>query len=125
MKEEIYNLHSKFDYKKHNDTYICYCEVIILPNGTVHYAVPSHSKFLENYIATKQNIFENEVHKYLKNKYQQSEFILYGLDTLIKETKAVAVYYHTYYGTPNKKQLKVLQKLQTTGCCEFDRKDWM
>lgn len=124
MDKNTYNLHCKFDYKKHNETYFYYCEVIILPNGTVHYAVPSHSEFLKKYIATKQHIPEKDVYKYLKDKYQQSAFILYGLDTLLDETKAIAVYYNTYYGTPNKKQLKVLQRLQDTGCCDFNKKDW-
>lgn len=40
--EEEYNLYSKFDIQKHKENYINYLEVLILENGEVEYAVPSH-----------------------------------------------------------------------------------
>ena len=39
-----YDLYSKFDLEKHVRKYIHYTEVIIRPNGTVEYAVPSHQE---------------------------------------------------------------------------------
>lgn len=37
-------LHSKFDVEVHSKHFINYCEVIVLPNGEVEYAVPSHER---------------------------------------------------------------------------------
>ena len=44
----MYNVHSEFDLKKHKEKFINYLEVVIEPNGKIHYAVPSHQLFLEN-----------------------------------------------------------------------------
>ena len=118
MKEE-YNLHSKFDYKKHSETYICYCEVVILPNGTVHYAVPSHLEFLTKTYCTKYNVTRKELYDYL---YQ--DYTLLPFDFLLNKLHAVCVWYHQFEGRPNKKQQRVLNRLQDTGCCDFNKKDW-
>jgi hypothetical protein len=42
------------------------------------------------------------------------------LDFLLKELNAVAVYYDFYVGKPNEKQQATLNKLQETGCCDFN-----
>lgn len=107
-----YNLHSKFNYKKHSETYICYCEVVIMPNGTVHYAVPSHLEFLMNTYCDKYNMTRKALYDYLYDYNVPFNFLLY-------ELHAVCVWYNYYEGTPNKKQQRVLNKLQDTGCCEF------
>jgi len=109
-----YNLHSKFNYKKHSETYICYCEVVIMPNGTVHYAVPSHLEFLSNTYCTKYNVTRKELYDYLYN-----EPTLLPIDFFIEKLHAVCVWYNCYEGKPNKKQQRVLNKLQDTGCCDF------
>lgn len=109
-----YNLHSKFNYKKHSETYICYCEVVIMPNGTVHYAVPSHLEFLMNTYCTKHNVTRKELYNYLYHEYT-----LLPIDFLLEKLHAVCVWYNYYEGRPNKKQQRVLNKLQDTGCCEF------
>ena len=114
MKE--YNLHSKFNYKKHSETYICYCEVVIMPNGTVHYAVPSHSEFLTNAYCAKHNVTRKELYEYL---YNEHNYALLPYDFLINKLHAVCVWYEHFEGRPNKKQQRVLNKLQDTGCCEF------
>lgn len=36
----------KFDLKKHKETYINYFETVILENGNIEYAIPSHQKYL-------------------------------------------------------------------------------
>ena len=43
MSEE-YNLYCPFDIEKHKQTYINYLEVVILADGTIEYAVPSHQE---------------------------------------------------------------------------------
>lgn len=45
----MYDLHSKFDVQQHASHFVNYCEVVILEDGTISYAVPSHTQFLENY----------------------------------------------------------------------------
>jgi hypothetical protein len=41
-----YDLHSKFDIQQHKAHYVNYLEVIVRPDGTVEYAVPSHQEKL-------------------------------------------------------------------------------
>ena len=41
---ETYNLYCPFDIEKHKKTYINYLEVVILEDGTIEYAVPSHQE---------------------------------------------------------------------------------
>ena len=43
MSEE-YNLYCPFDIEKHKKTFINYLEVVILEDGTIEYAVPSHQE---------------------------------------------------------------------------------
>lgn len=37
-------LYMPFSYKVHSQVFINYCEVIIWPDGTIEYAIPSHSE---------------------------------------------------------------------------------
>ena len=46
----MYDVYSPFDIEQHKKTYINYLEVIIIPDGTVMYAVPSHQMAVENYL---------------------------------------------------------------------------
>lgn len=39
-----YNLYCRFDIDKHKKTFINYLEVVILEDGTIAYAVPSHQE---------------------------------------------------------------------------------
>lgn len=51
-----YDLHSAFDIVQHKAHYVNYLEVIIKPEGTVEYAVPSHQRKLENVLAKQRGI---------------------------------------------------------------------
>lgn len=51
-------LHSPFDIETHKQTFVSYLEVVISPEGTVEYAVPSHSDKLVEIFA-KQKGFDN------------------------------------------------------------------
>ena len=42
----MYDVYSKFDIEQHKKHFTNYLEVIILPDGTVEYAVPSHQEKL-------------------------------------------------------------------------------
>lgn len=56
----MYDIYSLFDISMHKQTYINYCEVIIKPDGSIHYAVPSHQRYLEKYGASIYNETEDE-----------------------------------------------------------------
>lgn len=53
--EEKYGLYSEFDIKKHKETFVNYLEVLILPNGKVVYAVPSHQAKAEELAANRRH----------------------------------------------------------------------
>ena len=58
-----YDVYSDFDIEKHKQTFIHYFETILLPDGTVKYAVPSHQMAVENYLAktlckTKEQVWK-------------------------------------------------------------------
>lgn len=42
----MYDLYSKFDIEQHKQHYVHYLEVVMFPDGTVEYAVPSHQEKL-------------------------------------------------------------------------------
>jgi hypothetical protein len=44
-------LHSPFDLDTHKATFVDYLEVCVSADGVIHYAVPSHTAFVENYLA--------------------------------------------------------------------------
>lgn len=58
-----YNLHSKFDINQHKKTYINYLEVIVRPDGTVEYAVPSHQEKLTQIIMDETKMTKKQVWK--------------------------------------------------------------
>ncbi len=41
-----YDIYCAFDLEQHKQTYVQYLEVVILEDGTVEYAVPSHQEKL-------------------------------------------------------------------------------
>lgn len=56
-----YGLHSVFDIAKHKETFIRYLEVIIHPDGSIHYAVPSHQEYLIRYICQRDGITREQL----------------------------------------------------------------
>ncbi len=55
MKDK-YSVYSDFDVRKHKKHFTDYLEVIIHPDGSVHYAVPSHSGIYDRlYMQTGQD----------------------------------------------------------------------
>lgn len=56
----LYDLYSEFDIEKHKSTYINYLEVIVTPDGVVHYAIPSHQEYLIQYGCKKYRLSRKE-----------------------------------------------------------------
>lgn len=64
-----YGLQSKFDIEKHKAHFIDYLEVVILPNGEVQYAVPSHTTKAELLCMEKLGVTREELWKKCPPEY--------------------------------------------------------
>lgn len=109
-----YGVQSKFDIEKHKAHFIDYLEVVILPNGEVQYAVPSHTTKAELLCMEKLNITREELWKQCP-----SEFMFNYLEWLLGICGAVAVW-NTFYvlGTGKeltRQQYKTLKELKLKG----------
>ena len=109
-------LHQPFDMEKHKKTFIHYLEIVILEDGTIEYAVPSHNKKLESICCEKLGIkpFEYfsspQLTDDFKSKYGNNWW--YWEDYLYETSKAICVWENMYRGTPNKEQLYKLKQLK-------------
>lgn len=64
-----YGVQSKFDIEKHKAHFIDYLEVVILPNGEVQYAVPSHTTKAELLCMEKLGVTREELWKACPPQY--------------------------------------------------------
>lgn len=64
-----YGLQSEFDIEKHKAHFIDYLEVVILPNGEVQYAVPSHTTKAELLCMEKLGLTREELWKECPPEY--------------------------------------------------------
>ena len=102
-------LHSKFDVETHSKKFINYCEVIVLSDGSVEYAIPSHEwKAIE--------IFKREF------KLSDEDFNNFpeelSIDYICKKCHLIMLWYDYAY-TPiriNKDQIKTLDNLVSHKC---------
>ena len=113
--EDKYNLYSKFDIKKHQETFINYLEVLILENGTVEYAVPSHQGKALDLACKKLNKTKQEIEDMCPREYYCDY-----LNWLLGLTKSVSVWgncaeHFIVYKNINKKQIATLKKLKKHG----------
>lgn len=103
-------LHSPFDVNVHKKTFICYLEVIIRPDGTIEYAVPSHMmKLTEIYGKTSEEMFED---------YYASGTvgtILDPVEWICKQTGCISVWTDGYSGHANAIQKRALLMLKNNG----------
>ena len=65
----MYDLHSKFDIAEHKSHYYHYLEVVILEDGTVEYAVPSHQEKLIEIACEQLQITRQEVYDLCPPEY--------------------------------------------------------
>ena len=104
LEEQQRVLSEPFDPNVHEKTFMHYLEVIILPDGTVEYAVPSHVlKLTKIYGKSQDEMFEEY--------YNGSEY-LDPVEWLCKKTGCISVWNNGYAGNPNPQQLKTLQMLK-------------
>lgn len=107
-----YDIYCDFDMEKHKQTYINYLEILILEDGKVVYAIPSHQKKAEQLCCEKLNISKSELNELSKNH------IWDYMEWLLTTSKAIAVWNDFYmcgYDSINKKQMAKLKKLKLNG----------
>lgn len=106
----MYNIYSKFDIEKHKSIYINYLEVIILPDGTVEYAVPSHQEKLIKIAMEKLKVTREEL-----NELCPREYYFDLITWLTKITSCVSVWNNYVVGEPNEIQKEVIEQLKLEG----------
>lgn len=118
-------LHSPFDMEIHKKTFIHYLEVVILEDGTIEYAVPSHSKKLEKMVCKKHNLKWNddylnsmELYGHYQKLIRDNILWIDWLDWLIAESSCICVWNDMHKGKPNEKQLETLKALKDYGLYE-------
>lgn len=108
---EGYGLHSAFDAQKHKKKFINYLEVIILADGTVMYAVPSHQEAAAALACEKLRITRDELINMCPVEY-------YGnyMEWLLKLTGSVAVWLNGIMAPElTVKQILTLRMLKSEG----------
>lgn len=106
MDKERRVLHSPFNIETHKETFVNYLEVVILEDGTVEYAVPSHQRKLIALACQKLNATEDELAKQCPEEYY-FDFMKW----LCMVSGAVALWNNFMEGTPNDQQKKSVEQL--------------
>lgn len=103
-------LSEPFDIETHKKTFIDYLEVIILQDGTVVYAIPSHQEKLIALACEKLQITRDVLNALCPVEY-------YGdfMNWLCKLTDCVSVWNRYMVGNPNERQQEVLKCLRDAG----------
>lgn len=102
-----------FDYKTHRKNFINYLEVIILKDGKIVYAVPSHQMKLIDIYIKENNINREDL---LDTIPIEEDIICW----LIYHTECVAVWYNFVYAPDNitDKQKESLRRLSNEKCID-------
>ena len=105
----MYDMTCEFDLESHLETFTNYCEVVIDDYGKIHYAYPSHTKFLERYGAKINHLTETEfIYSCPENMYADY------LHWLLNETSCISCwtigYMYGDYGI-NVEQISSLKML--------------
>ena len=107
----MYDVHSKFDLAQHLKTYVNYLEVVVLEDGTVEYAVPSHQEKLIQIACEKLHCTRQELVDQCPPEYY-GDFIVW----LCQQTKAVSLWTNcVQYYKFNMKQFHVVSALKASG----------
>lgn len=117
---EKYNIHDFIKHTKENkDKYICYCEALIDPHGSIILARPSHTEAAISYAVLVEG-------KERKDVYTDIPFPCLPLEWIVDKYGLVAIWYNEYmYGTyrrkkPNRFQRRSLDILMQHGLIRKD-----
>ena len=100
-------LHGAFDMQTHKETFTNYLEVVIAPNGSVCYAVPSHVAVLERMYMSRTGGNPQE-------DCPREHWLSYD-QWLIDQTECVCVWNCGTMGHPNARQREQLDILRQEG----------
>lgn len=106
IRDEQAVLRSPFNVEVHKETFINYLEVVILEDGSIEYAVPSHQLKVTDIIAAQRNITRKDVFDICPPEYYL-DFNFW----LCKEAKAIMVWNRFFIGKPNNAQIQTLLML--------------
>lgn len=100
-----------FSCKVHAQVFIAYCEVVILPSGKIEYAIPSHTKKLEEIFKKQEKLSDDDFICLYYNNFD-------AYDIMLKKTKICQVWYNNirYDGELTKAQVNKLLELIKYGC---------
>ena len=102
--------------KEHNEKYTCYCEILILKDGTPVYANPSHQlKLAEVYGVPRERMYLTHEWQELQNTIPENAD---PTEWLIEKTQSVAVWYNLFIFplVYTKEQIETARKLIEAGC---------
>lgn len=106
-----YNVYCEFDIEKHKTHYVNYLEVMVAPDGAVHYAVPSHQEYAIRAACDKLGVSRKEL-----NEMTPPEYYFDWLTWLLGQTGYMAVWNEFYEcPEPTRKQAAALRKLKMAG----------
>lgn len=103
-------LHSTFDVETHKKTFINYLEVVIAPDETIEYAVPSHQEKLIRIATEKLSLSRQELYDICP-----IEYMFDVKKWLCKITGYVSVWDNFFCGYPNTNQIAALRMLRDEG----------
>lgn len=103
-------LYEPFNIKKHKEHFIDYLEVVILENGTVEYAVPSHQEKMISLACEKLSVTRQELYDMCPIEYH-ANFMVW----LSKISGAIPVWGQFYMGSLNPQQASTLKTLKNEG----------
>jgi len=95
-----------FDIETHKNTFVNYLEVIILEDGTVSYAVPSHQEKLIMIACQKLQVTRQEL-----NDLCPAEYYADFMTWLCKMSNCVALWNEHMVGIPNELQKEAINAL--------------
>jgi hypothetical protein len=108
--DETEVLHAPFDFETHKKTFINYLEVVILEDGTIEYAVPSHQEKLIHVACKKLRVTRKELEDLCPK-----EFYFDYNTWLCNVSGCVSVWNDFKMGEPNEIQTAALKKLKEEG----------
>ena len=90
-------------------THIAYCEAIILSDGTITYAVPSHTEALIRLYQDQSGLSRKDIEEEIMVDTEFSSVLLF----LINKTNSIAVWFNMSYfnSRPTKKQIESIDRL--------------
>ena len=109
---KTYDMYSEFNLEKHLETFVDYFEAIILPDGKIEYAIPSHQEKLIALAMKKRDMSREEYLNSVPEEYY-ANFLYY----LLLDTGCISVWSCGYAAAENitEKQKEVLKVLILIG----------